>query len=111
MVADFFLLRRRHIDLRALYDDDPSSKYGFWHHFNPAGIAALVAGFLTYVLILNPQTLESRGAFELFTASVPSLVVGAGVHLVLTKLVVQPLGWGGYAAPRRRVAERGAVRA
>jgi NCS1 family nucleobase:cation symporter-1 len=111
MVADYFLLRRRHIDIRALYDDDPSSTYGFWHHFNPAGIAALIAGFLVYLLILNPQTLESRGAFELFTASIPSLVVGAGVHVVLTKLIVQPLGWGGYGAQRRRVPERGAVRA
>ena len=111
MVADFFLLRRRRIELRSLYDDDPASAYGFWNHFNPAAIVGLVVGFFVYLLILNPQTLESRGAFEYLTASLPSLVSGALVHLVLTKLVVQPLGWGGYGEVRRRAQQTTAVKA
>ena len=54
-------------------------------------------GALTYVLLYNPQTLETRPAFNLLTASVPAVVVAAVAHLLLTALLVRRAGQGGYA--------------
>ena len=104
MVADYFLLRKRRIDMRALYSDDPDGPYGFFKHWNPASVVAVVVGFFVYLVMINQQTLSSREAFEYVTASLPSLLAGAVVHLVLTKAIVQPLGWGGYGERARRRA-------
>jgi nucleobase:cation symporter-1, NCS1 family len=103
-IADYFFLRRRRLEVRALYDDRADSPYGFWKGINPAAAIALVAGILTYVALLNPQTLDHRGAFEYLSASLPAFVVAALVHVVLTKLVVERMGWGGYGPARERAA-------
>jgi NCS1 family nucleobase:cation symporter-1 len=42
IVADFFLVRRQHIDLEHLFSDDPRGKYWYHNGFNPRAIAALV---------------------------------------------------------------------
>lgn len=112
-LADFFLLRGRRLRLRALYEDGPGAPYRFWGRFNPASLVALAAGFGVYVLLFNPQTLASRGPFQAISASIPSLVAAAVIHIALTRLVVVPAGRGGYvvaeparAAPVEREAAR-----
>lgn len=37
-------------------------------------------GFLAYTVLINPETLSSRAAFEYLTASLPSLLAGAVVQ-------------------------------
>lgn len=55
--AGYFFLRRR-LDLRALHGDPATSAYRFAGGFNPIGIVALVVGFVVYIAVFNPQTLE-----------------------------------------------------
>jgi NCS1 family nucleobase:cation symporter-1 len=71
-VADYFLLRRQRIDLRAIYDD--RGPYAFWGRVNPVGVAAFVVGFVVYVALFNPQTLRANSPFELISASVPAFL-------------------------------------
>lgn len=98
--ADFFFLRRREFDLRGFFVPKSRSPYSFWSGVNPAAFVALIAGSVVYVLLLNPYSLESAGLFRfLLGASIPSVVVGGGVHYLLTKLVVLPRGKGGYVRP------------
>ena len=54
--VDFFLLRRRRLNRRSLYEGRFCSRYGFWRGFNPASFAAVAVGSLAYFLLLNPLT-------------------------------------------------------
>jgi NCS1 family nucleobase:cation symporter-1 len=58
-IADYFVLRGRRLDVRALYTQGPGQLYSFWGGFNPAAMAALAAGCATYVLLLNLLTYRS----------------------------------------------------
>ena len=56
----------------------------------------MVLGSKVYFLFLNPGPFEQAGIFRFASASVPAFLVAGIVHFLLTKLVVQPLGKGGY---------------
>lgn len=96
VIADYFVLRRQRIDLRGLYGHGTASPYHFTGGFNLAALVSVGLGALTFVLLYNPITLETRGAFTLLTASVPAVVVAAVVHVALTVLLVRRAGQGGY---------------
>src|SRR3712207_507878 len=68
VIADYFLLRRQRIDLRGLYGHRAASPYHFTGGFNVAALLSMGLGALTYVLLYNPPTLETRPAFNLLTA-------------------------------------------
>lgn len=101
--VDFFLLRRRRLDLRNLYEVRSRSRYGFWGGFNPAPFIAVAVGSLVYFLLLNPLTYDQAYVFRFVSASIPAFLVAALVYVLFTKLVVQPLGKGGY----EEVTEKG----
>ncbi|MGH3518638.1 MAG: purine-cytosine permease family protein [Haloechinothrix sp.] len=105
-LTDFFLLRRRRLWLRELYEPEGVSRYSFWWGVNPAAFIAVGAGALTYALLLNPVTFESASLFRYTTASLPAFLVTALTHAVLTLVWVRPAGRGGYregaAVPVRR---------
>ena len=95
-IADYYLLRRRRIDIRAIYDRSDTGAYGFWKGFNPAALAAFGVGCVIYLSLLNPLTYESHGPYRFLTASLPC-ALGAGLLYVLaTRWFVVPRGRGGY---------------
>lgn len=98
--TDFFILRRRKLDLRSLYERGDASRYWFWGGFNPAPFVSVAVGSLTYFLFLNPLTYEQAYIFRIFSASIPAFIVTTLVYLLITKLMVQPLGKGGYGAEK-----------
>ncbi|WP_219417721.1 purine-cytosine permease family protein [Pseudonocardia nigra] len=95
-LTDFFLLRRRRLVLRELYEPEGTSRYSFWWGVNPVAFLAIAAGAVTYVLLLNPVTFESAEVFRYTSASVPAFLVTAVTHAVLTLAWVRPAGKGGY---------------
>jgi NCS1 family nucleobase:cation symporter-1 len=96
-LVDFFVLRRQHLDLRALHQPHAESAYGFWRGWNPVAVTAVAAGAVTYALLLNPVTYEPAGWFRHLTASLPAFVVAGASHYLLTRLLlVRARGWGGY---------------
>jgi NCS1 family nucleobase:cation symporter-1 len=95
-VADYFILRRQRLDLRALHSTASDSAYDFWRGFNPIGMFSLAVGFLVYVGVFNPLSLEHSPAFLLLTASIPSCLAAGFCHLVLTRAFARRLGWGAY---------------
>ncbi len=103
-LVDFYILRRRTLDVRALYDDSDTAAYAFWKGWNPAALAGLAVGGAAYIVLLNPSTFAHAGAFEYLSASLPAFVLAGLVHWLVTKLVVQPAGKGGY---RREVSAAG----
>lgn len=97
-IADYYVLRRRQIDVRAIYETLPGSRYYFWAGVNPAAIVAVVVGIALYVWLLNPMTYESHGPYRFLTASLPTTLVSALVYIAITRLVVIRAGRGGYPA-------------
>lgn len=95
-IADYYLMRRRRIVVRALFDNGPDSPYRFWLGVNPAAVLAMAAGCATYVVLLDPLTYESHGPYAFTTASLPSVLVAAVVYGLLTRLWIMPAGKGGY---------------
>jgi NCS1 family nucleobase:cation symporter-1 len=95
-IADYYVLRRRQLDIRAIYEMQPGSRYYFWAGFNPAAIFATIVGIALYVYLLNPLTYESRGPYRFLTASLPTTFLSAIVYIAITRLVVMRAGRGGY---------------
>ena len=103
-IVDYFVLRRTHVDVRELYRPVEASAYGYWRGFNLVSFAAIGAGAVTYSLLLDPISYVPSELFSYTTASVPSFLVAAISYYVLTRLVSQPMGLGGYAMRERRVS-------
>lgn len=95
-IVDFLILRGQKLDVRALYDGSETAPYYYWGGFNPAALAGMAAGFVTYLYLLNPLTYVSRSPYEILTASLPTAVVGGLVYLIVTLAVIKPAGKGGF---------------
>ncbi|WP_336097446.1 purine-cytosine permease family protein [Roseovarius sp. CH_XMU1461] len=95
-ITDYFFLRRQRLDLRALHGQQPGGAFQFLGGFNPIGLFALAVGFVTYVWLFNPQTLDNVTAFRYLTASLPSCVIAGLVHYLLTRLLAKGRQWGDY---------------
>jgi nucleobase:cation symporter-1, NCS1 family len=95
-IIDYFVLRRRRVDIRAMYSAEPAAPYYFWRGINPAAMLALAAGCCTYILLLNPLTYQSRGLYAYLTASLPSVAAAALVYFFASRLVIRA-GRGGYS--------------
>ncbi len=65
-MIDYFVLRRRRIDIRAIYADEPGGAYYFWRGINPAALLALAAGCCTYVLLAQSVELSLERLVRLF---------------------------------------------
>jgi NCS1 family nucleobase:cation symporter-1 len=85
-IADYFILRGRQVDIRALYSRNPSAPYGNIAGFNPAALLALALGCLVYLWLLNPLTYASSGPYRFLTASLPAATSAALCYIVLTRL-------------------------
>jgi nucleobase:cation symporter-1, NCS1 family len=97
-IVDYYALRKRRIDIRAIYDGAPGGRYRFWGGFNPAAVVAMLVGFGVYTYLLNPLTYASRWPYQYLTASLPT-ALGAGVaYWLIARLVVIPARRGGYEA-------------
>ena len=95
-IADYFFLRGQRMNLRGVFASDDLSPYKYLNGFNPSALLALVSGFVGYVVIFNPQTLDNVSIFQFISASLPSCVLAGIVHLVLTRVLVKKMGWGAY---------------
>jgi nucleobase:cation symporter-1, NCS1 family len=95
-IVDYFILRRGRIDIRAIYASRPGQGYYFWRGVNPAAIAALAAGCVTYVVFLNPLSYGSTALYPYLTASLPSAVAAGGVYWFCSRWVIRA-GRGGYS--------------
>jgi nucleobase:cation symporter-1, NCS1 family len=65
----------------------------------------VAVGSLTYYLMLDPISYEQAGVFRFVSASIPAFLAAAIAYVLLTKLIVQPLGKGGYGGETDRETE------
>ncbi len=106
LLADWLVLRRGAVDIRALHHAAPGSVYGFIAGFNPAAMIALLAGFGAYLALLEPVSQTPAAGFRYLSATLPSIALAFAVHLVLSRILVIPRDLGGY---RRGPGDRDAA--
>jgi NCS1 family nucleobase:cation symporter-1 len=92
-IVDYYVLRKRRIDIRAIYT---GPRYRFWRGINPAAVAAMLVGFGVYTYLLNPLTYASRWPYQYLTASLPTALAAALIYWLVTRLIVIPTRRGGY---------------
>ncbi len=85
-LADYFVLRRQHIDLRDLYLGSAGRLYAYTGGINWAGIVAVLVGAGFYLWLYNPVTLDTAAAFSVITASLPAAILAAIVYLVIFRV-------------------------
>ncbi len=97
-IIDYFVLRRRRLDIRALYSSASRAPYHYWSGINWGAMVALATGCLVYVALLNPLTYASSAAYPYLTASLPAAAAAALVHALASRIVIRA-GRGGYGPP------------
>jgi nucleobase:cation symporter-1, NCS1 family len=86
-LADYFVVRRQHFNLRELHLGQRGTLYAYRGGINWAGMLALAIGAIFYLWLYNPITLETQPAFSVLSATLPAAVVAAIAYLVLTPLL------------------------
>ena len=87
LLADYFFLRKQKLNLRALFEDDPSGEYYFNRGFNWVALGSLLLGQVVYIVMYNPISGEIHQLSRFLPASVassvlPALVYGVGMRLL-----------------------------
>ena len=95
-IVDFMILRKQKLDIRGLFDKSEGSPYAYWGGINPAAFLAGIIGFFVYIYILDPLTYISNVPFEYLSATLPSCIVAGVAYFILSKVIVQSAGKGGY---------------
>jgi NCS1 family nucleobase:cation symporter-1 len=95
-IVDYYVLRKRRVSVRGLFETGTQSDYRFWGGFNIASLIAMAVGVGCYLYLLNPLTYVSRWPYELLTASLPTAAVAALVYWIVTLAIVKPAGKGDY---------------
>ena len=109
LLADWLVLRRETVDVRALHHPVPGSAYGFVAGFNPAAMIAIVAGFVTYLALLEPVSQTPGALFRYTSASLPAIAAAFFTHLLCSRFITIPSGRGGYPDLARAKTVRGDV--
>lgn len=66
---------------------------------NWLAVAIIAGGIATYITIYDPMSLRAVAAFRYLGAAIPLMTVSALLYYVLMRLIVIPLGRGGYPSP------------
>jgi len=87
LFADYFFLRKQKLNLRALFEDDPSGEYYFHRGFNWLALGSLLLGQIVYIIMYNPISGEIHQLSNYIPASVassvlPALVYGVGMRML-----------------------------
>jgi NCS1 family nucleobase:cation symporter-1 len=82
LLADYFFLRKQKLNLRALFEDDPSGEYYFHRGFNWVALGSLLLGQVVYIIMYNPISGEIHPLSQFVPASVASSVLPALVYAV-----------------------------
>jgi NCS1 family nucleobase:cation symporter-1 len=87
LFADYFFLRKQKLNLRALFENDPSGEYYFHRGFNWLALGSLLFGQVLYIVMYNPISGEIHPLSNFVPASVassvlPALVYGVGMRVL-----------------------------
>ncbi|GLB69122.1 cytosine permease [Arthrobacter mangrovi] len=86
-IADYYFIRKQHLDVRALFTEDRGGTYWYFGGVNPAGFIGAAAGVATYLLILDPVHFTARPGFEYMTATIPATIAAGASYWLAMRLI------------------------
>jgi NCS1 family nucleobase:cation symporter-1 len=90
LLVDYFVVRRRRIDLRSAYELPGHDSYRYSGGYNWVGFGCLVAGFTSSVAVFDAISYTARlPLFNFTTSSFLGFLVSGLLYLALFKLVPQ----------------------
>lgn len=90
LLVDYFVVRRRRIDLRSAYELPGHDSYHYSGGYNWVGFGCLVAGFLSSVAVFDAINYTARlPLFNFTTSSFLGFLVSGLLYLALFKFVPQ----------------------
>lgn len=98
IIADYFVLRRQVVPLRALYATGPEAPLRFTGGVNLAAMASVILATAFSFWMYNPITLETQPLFRFTTVSLPVTLLAGLCYLVLNRLIYVRRGIGAYGA-------------
>ncbi|MEJ6489894.1 cytosine permease [Leucobacter sp. USCH14] len=96
IIADYLILRRQNVPMRALYASGPEDPLRFTGGVNLAAMLSVAVASIFYLWVYNPITLETLPIFRYATATVPTVVIAIAVYLTLNWLLYVRRGRGAY---------------
>ena len=99
IIADYFIMRRQVVPLRALYASGPQDPLRFTGGVNVAALLSVAISSAFYLWVYNPITLETQGIFRYATATIPAVLIAIVCYLVLNTLLYVRRGRGAYGQP------------
>ena len=99
IIADYFILRRQVVPLRALYASGADDPLRFTGGVNIAALASVAIASAFYLWVYNPITLETQAIFSFATATVPAVLIAMVCHVILSHLLYVRRGRGAYGQP------------
>ena len=88
-IVDYFVLRRRRIDIRAIYTDQPARPYYFWRGFNPAALIGTRRRLRHLHRAAQPAHLSVGGPVSVCNGLV-AVGCGGGLRLLPGELIRHP---------------------
>jgi len=87
LFADYFFLRKQKINLRALFEADPSGEYYYHRGFNWLALGSLLLGQFLYIFLYNPYSGKIHPLAQYAPASVASCVIASVAYGVSMRLL------------------------
>lgn len=106
MFVDYYILRKQHVNMRALYLDTPGKPYDFVGGYNITPIISVAISVVVYFLILNPISFEGATLFDYASATLPAMALAGILYYLITKLFIIPKGMGGYHADHKSPSKK-----
>jgi NCS1 family nucleobase:cation symporter-1 len=106
LLADYFFLRKQKLNLRALFEDDPSGEYYFHKGFNWVALGSLLLGQVVYIVMYNPISGEIHPLSQFVPASVASSVLPALVYGVGMRILGGRKSWRTPTSPEAHPSRR-----
>lgn len=89
ILADFFLVRKKKLDMRSLFRISNKDAYNYTGGFNIVAVVCMAVGIIVYWLLYDPVLYYPRNDNPIFLicgASIPSFIVSAGLYVGASKV-------------------------
>jgi NCS1 family nucleobase:cation symporter-1 len=85
LVVDYWILRRRRVDLHSVFRPGKEGSYWYTGGFNIPAFIAMAAGVAAFLIVYDPIAYAPRltGVFDVLTATGTLLLVTSGVYMLL----------------------------
>jgi NCS1 family nucleobase:cation symporter-1 len=93
-LLDYFVFRKKTINVRALYDNTKKSDYYYTAGVNWGAVIIFILSVAVYCILLNPVTWEYKEMFAYTTASLPSCLFCFVAYYIYGKAYIVPKNIG-----------------